>query len=90
MTNPNINKIKKRLFKDLETNIIENPENPDEVIFERVIHKFERNNIYIEYNLKENEINQIYQYHKKRKKILHNGKPNISDSRELNKYILRK
>ena len=59
----NLDEIKKRLFGDLEVNIIEDSENPEKVTFERVMRKFEKANLYVKYNLKENIINQIFQYH---------------------------
>ena len=83
--------IKNKLFGNLEVNVIKDPENPEKVTFERVMHKFERANIYIEYSLKDNEIHQIFKYnHKKMIKVLYPKKQNISDSQELNKYNLRK
>ena len=68
----NLNKIKHKLFGNLEVNVIKDPENPEKVTFERVMHKFERANIYIKYSFKYNEINQIYQNFKNKVKIIYN------------------
>jgi len=78
MTNQNLGDLTRKLFGNLEVNIIENPKNPDKVIFERVMKKFERQNLYFEYDLKSNTINQISQdNHKRERKILYKN-PNIS------------
>ena len=85
MTNSNINEIKKRLFGNLEVKIIRDPENPEEVTFERKQEVFGAPSIFTEYNLESKEI-KVYQNCKGRRKILYNG--NISDLQELNKYSL--
>ena len=78
MTNQNLGDLTRKLFGNLEVNTIENPKNPDKVIFERVMKKFERQNLYFEYDLKSNTINQISQdNHKRERKILYKN-PNIS------------
>ena len=79
MTNQNLGDLTRKLFGNLEVNIIENPKNPDKVIFERVMKKFERQNLYFEYDLKSNTINQISQdNHKRERKIIYRN-PNFSN-----------
>ena len=67
MTNLNeVNKIKKRLFGDLEVKVIENIKEPDKIIFKHKI-EFGKSALYCEYDLKNKQIS-VYNYSKGRSK----------------------